>query len=213
MQGIKFKINQRNKIFPHILASCQSRRFIFLVPLPYIMSIVSLVLFHFFFTSFLSFSSASKSLLCSFNSTSDFHLHLHNHTVTPTPSLQLDTYPFTQLVVSWCTENISWLESELPHFDSVYLYSKCDTHLSLPPSSPFFTSSKVKIISLPNVGVCDHTYLHHIIYNWDELANWTVFYKGHFEGKCPPNSVMPPAKFRYELTSDIQCRHLFFSID
>ena len=44
---------------------------------------------------------------------------------------------------------------------------------------------------LPNVGRESHTYLHHIVSNYDSLADWTVFsqaaapsfgYKGHRSG-------------------------------
>lgn len=28
---------------------------------------------------------------------------------------------------------------------------------------------------LPNVGLCDHSYLHHIVRHYDTLADWTVF--------------------------------------
>merc|ERR1719248_86361 len=44
---------------------------------------------------------------------------------------------------------------------------------------------------LPNVGRESHTYLHHIVDNYENLANWTVFtqagepsfgYKGHRSG-------------------------------
>jgi len=36
-------------------------------------------------------------------------------------------------------------------------------------------NSNCKIIKLPNVGRCDHTYLHHIIENYDTLADVTFF--------------------------------------
>ena len=40
----------------------------------------------------------------------------------------------------------------------VYLYAKCSTALTLAKVPPH-----VRIIHLPNVGRCDHTYLHHIV--------------------------------------------------
>lgn len=63
---------------------------------------------------------------------------------------------------------------------------------------PFATGAKLLIynkgsalngtIELPNVGRESHTYLHHIVHNYEDLARWTVFsqarepsfgYKGH----------------------------------
>ena len=135
----------------------------------------------------------SENFLCSLSSSSELHRRLHNQTYPLSHTLS-DYHPFTQLVVSWCIESISWLEEELPHFDSVYLYSKCEAHLSLPLSSPLLSSTKVKVFPLPNIGMCDHTYLHHITHHWDTLANWTVFYKGILEKKCPPRDILPSAQ-------------------
>jgi hypothetical protein len=110
----------------------------------------------------------------------------------------------TELLVSWCSEDITWVSQELTHFDSVIISSKCDTHLSPSLSaslSTIFSSPKVKVVSLPNVGVCDNTYLHHIVHNWPRIANWTVFYKGTFAQECPPHTLLPPMKYRYGVLS------------
>jgi hypothetical protein len=40
-----------------------------------------------------------------------------------------------------------------------------------------------KIIKLPNVGKCDHTYLYHIIENYDKLSDITVFFPGSIDLK------------------------------
>ncbi len=40
--------------------------------------------------------------------------------------------------------------------------------------------NKCKIIQLPNVGKCDHTYLHHIIENYENISNVTVFLPASF---------------------------------
>ncbi len=40
--------------------------------------------------------------------------------------------------------------------------------------------NKFQIIQLPNVGKCDHTYLHHIIKNYNNLPNVTIFLPASF---------------------------------
>lgn len=45
-----------------------------------------------------------------------------------------------------------------------------DDHGNPPPSA--------RVERLPNVGRCDHTYLHHIVHGWDRLADVTIFVPG-----------------------------------
>jgi hypothetical protein len=75
-----------------------------------------------------------------------------------------------QLVISHYNEDLSYL-NDVPFVDNTQIiYTKgiispeclqCDN-----------------IIKLDNVGVCVHTYLHHIIENYDNLADVTVFLPG-----------------------------------
>ena len=45
-----------------------------------------------------------------------------------------------------------------------------------------FEKENIKdIITLPNVGKCDHTYLYHIIENYDNLSDITVFLPGSID--------------------------------
>lgn len=108
-------------------------------------------------------------------------IHVPRHIVTPSicrrcpvcnsvPPEQFLSFPFTgaslsrpaelQLVVAHYREELRWLEDfrELP----VMIYSKG----SRGPNE------------LPNVGREAHTYLHHIIENYDTLADVTVFLQG-----------------------------------
>jgi hypothetical protein len=89
-----------------------------------------------------------------------------------------------ELVVSWCHEDISWItQSEiLSTFDAVFLYSKCNGSLPRVLES----QTRFHFTTLPNVGNCDHSYIHHIITQWFSLADVTVFYKGREEERCPP---------------------------
>lgn len=79
------------------------------------------------------------------------------------------------LVIAHYKEDLHWLGK--PPFNqpykTVHLYTKAEEPQTL-PSCPV-SSAPCKISRLPNVGVCDHTYLHHIYTNYDTLADITVF--------------------------------------
>ena len=68
-----------------------------------------------------------------------------------------------QLVVSRYNEDIGWTKN----FDNVIIYNK-GPHLGLQNE-----------IQLPNVGREAHTYLCHIINNYDNLDDYTVFLQGN----------------------------------
>lgn len=74
-----------------------------------------------------------------------------------------------QVVVSRYAEDLSWLRL-LPYKD-VVVYDKNDTARPSSGNPPPYA----KVVHLPNVGRCDHTYLHHILRNWDQLADVTLF--------------------------------------
>lgn len=77
-----------------------------------------------------------------------------------------------QLVVARYNENLEWINEDPYNKYQNVIYNKSD-------NSNFSKSDKTRdIISLPNVGRCDHTYLYHIIHNYDNLANITVFLPG-----------------------------------
>ena len=85
-------------------------------------------------------------------------------------------------MVAWCLEDIGWVLLAARNFDHVIVYSKCN---GVPPPQ-LTVEKKITIETLPNIGVCDQTYLHHIVTNWDSLAFWTVFYKGFLLFHCLP---------------------------
>jgi hypothetical protein len=81
------------------------------------------------------------------------------------PSLKVD------LVVARYKENLDWLAYyERYNFHKIFVYNKS----SLPARCPL-RGKDIRMESLKNVGVCDHTYLYHIIHNYDSLADITVF--------------------------------------
>jgi hypothetical protein len=93
-----------------------------------------------------------------------------------------------ELVVSWCQEDISWVTntSLVSGFKTIFLYSKCNASLPFPVKK----YPHIRLETLPNIGNCDHTYLHHILSHWFTLAAETVFYKGRLDEECPPSDLI-----------------------
>lgn len=75
-----------------------------------------------------------------------------------------------EIVVARYKEDVTYLVDD-PLFQPFYirLYNKGD------PIQDPRVLSRCKVIDLPNVGKCDHTYLHHIVENYDHLSDVTVF--------------------------------------
>jgi len=76
-----------------------------------------------------------------------------------------------EIVVARYNENLSWL-NEYPFNQFEYIvYNKGD-------NENFEKNNVKEIVRLPNVGRCDHTYLYHIINNYEKLSNIVVFFPG-----------------------------------
>ena len=73
-----------------------------------------------------------------------------------------------EIVIAHYNEDLSWLKDELK---SATIYSKGGDKNS--PSVPCHV--------LPNIGREGHTYLHHIVANYDTLADVTIFLQGHID--------------------------------
>ena len=71
-----------------------------------------------------------------------------------------------ELVVAHYTEDLNWLRN-LPAGLQKTLYTKG------PNPSPEHPAT-----SLPNVGREAHTYLHHLVNRYEDLAEWTIFCQG-----------------------------------
>lgn len=82
--------------------------------------------------------------------------------------------PFTcDLVISYFKENLGWMkEFESYPFRTIYIYTK-----GKQPVLPFYHAN-IKIIPLPNIGRCDHTYLYHMYTMYKDLATVTIFTTG-----------------------------------
>ena len=96
-----------------------------------------------------------------------------------------------QLVISRYAEDLSWLLTERllqPYVSSCIIYNKGDADL---PEAVISAVSKV--VALPNVGKCDHTYLHHIVTGLQGehvLADFTVFVPGSVLGEDRKKTVL-----------------------
>jgi len=72
----------------------------------------------------------------------------------------------TQIVISRYSEDISWINNEEYSKYDILCYNKGKN------------CKKCSIKDLPNVGRCDHTYIYHIVNNYDNLADVTIFLPG-----------------------------------
>jgi hypothetical protein len=77
----------------------------------------------------------------------------------------------TTIIISRYNEGLNWTkESPFNKFRYI-VYNKG-------PNENFCKEFVDKIITLDNVGRCDHTYLHHVIENYDNLSDIQVFLPG-----------------------------------
>lgn len=87
-----------------------------------------------------------------------------------------------EIVVSRFNEPLEWLKIEPFNKHNVTIYNKGD-------NDNFYKPSGSKVINLKNVGRCDHTYLYHIIENYDKLCDNTVFLPGSANMKYKINKA------------------------
>jgi hypothetical protein len=119
------------------------------------------------------------------------------------------------IIVARYNEDLKWT-LEYPFNKYKYIvYNKGDNEN--------FEKTHVKnIIKLPNVGKCDHTYLHHIIENFDDLSDIVVFVPGSLDMKYKKRiasrllkeiELRNSAVFISLNQSDIQKLHYNFTIN
>ncbi|XP_033639675.1 uncharacterized protein LOC117300094 [Asterias rubens] len=110
---------------------------------------------------------------------------------TPTPVME---YEF---VIAHYDENLDWLK---PVASFTHVYDK--SHF--PGSKPSFSVKDWQ--ELPNVGREGHTYLYHIINNYENLANVTVFLQGKIDNHGRSKTCYPtPTKFLEKARSGVPC--------
>jgi len=79
-----------------------------------------------------------------------------------------------EIIVSRFNEDLNWtMEYPFNQFEYT-VYNKGI-------NDDFIKTNVTKIIKLNNVGKCDHTYLYHIIKNYNDLSNIVVFFPGSLD--------------------------------
>lgn len=81
------------------------------------------------------------------------------------------------LVLAVYNENINWVKKEIPKFNSIFVYIKNESRINK-LKELFKNDNNVLVISMNNIGSCDHVYLYHIINNYNKLADLNTFSKG-----------------------------------
>jgi hypothetical protein len=75
------------------------------------------------------------------------------------------------IVIARYNEDLKWLKDKKFKNYKCIIYNKG-------VNDTFYKPPKSKVIKLKNVGMCDHTYLHHIVTNYDDLNKITIFLPG-----------------------------------
>jgi len=105
------------------------------------------------------------------------------------------------LVISAYKEDLEWLNHIPATFGQVYIYNKGPGMISgvdIP-----YTEIKLK-----NIGRCDHTYLYHVIHNYNNLADVTIFATGSTYALTHKRN-----KFRFTLNKTLETRNTVFYAD
>jgi hypothetical protein len=93
-----------------------------------------------------------------------------------------------EVVVARYNEDLNWLFKEFPN-DKVTIYNKGqDLNIKLPDN--------YKIIKLPNIGRESHTYLYHIIHEYDNLNDKILFLQGNPYDQ-PQTIFQPLSVYKY----------------
>lgn len=101
------------------------------------------------------------------------------------------------LVIARYNENLDWLnEYSDKKFNRIFVYNKGKTDVVCPIKP---VKGEVTYEKLENVGRCDHTYIYHIMKNYDDLGDVTFFIKGSVICK---NRGMQREPEKFKLTLD-----------
>ncbi len=86
-----------------------------------------------------------------------------------------DIYKSAEIVVARYNEPLDWLKKYPYNKVPVVVYNKGNN------DNYFKSPNIIREINLPNLGKCDHTYIHHIVDNYDKLKDITVFLTGSLD--------------------------------
>jgi hypothetical protein len=75
-----------------------------------------------------------------------------------------------EIIIARYNEDLSWLK-KIPKSIKITIYNKGLDDIEIP-------GVKYNIIKLPNIGRESHTYLYHVIQNYDNLSDKTIFCQG-----------------------------------
>jgi hypothetical protein len=85
-----------------------------------------------------------------------------------------------EIVISHFCEKLDWIHKIKSIDKIIYEKGKGNTKKQ---NCPFYKSdivaNKLKIITLPNIGRESHTWLYHIVNNYNNLAEYTIFVQGN----------------------------------
>jgi hypothetical protein len=81
-----------------------------------------------------------------------------------------------EIIIARYNEDLKWtLEAPFNQYKYI-VYNKGD-------NENFEKTNVKQIITLPNVGKCDHTYLYHVVNNYNNLSDIVVFFPGSLDLK------------------------------
>ena len=79
-----------------------------------------------------------------------------------------------EIIISRFNEDLSWTKEGIFNEYKYTVYNKGD-------NDNFEKINVSKVININNVGRCDHTYLYHIVQNYNNLSNIVVFFPGSLD--------------------------------
>jgi hypothetical protein len=85
-----------------------------------------------------------------------------------------DKYKSQEIVIARYNEDLEWIKEEPFNRHPIIVYNKSD-------NENFSKNNVKKIVNLPNVGREMHSYFYHIIENYDNLSDVTIFLPGSAE--------------------------------
>ena len=88
----------------------------------------------------------------------DFHTQIRQNNLT------------SELVVTYCSEDLYWLDEYAVLFDKITVYNKCNNIIE-------YTASNIEVINLENIGSCDYAWLNYVINRYDTLPDHIQFTK------------------------------------
>jgi hypothetical protein len=98
-----------------------------------------------------------------------------------------------EIVVARYNEKLNWIKNTIFEKYPTIIYNKGSNY-------DFSQNKNSKIVKLKNVGKCDHTYLYHIIHNYNNLADVTLFLPGSNDIDYKYNKTM-------KILSEIEQEH------